>query len=349
MSADDPTPTPPLLPEDSGLHAPGPLLEPLETRRRWTPGRIAIQVAGLLIGLALFAWAISMAMSPKNADAIAALRRAHWPAVALLVVLSAVSIALNGLMFWVVLRPLKRLSPLDTVLTNAIAVFLAILPFKLGLLVRVAIHHRRDGVSFKDTVSWFAAISALALSVLLPLAGAGLWRGTLDALWWVTALGGMTLISAAAVLCGRMSERLPWLARLSLGSWRIVRHPGAVIAHAGFRIADIAVLAGRFLVAATIAGQTLAFDDAVLLATVYFFLSAVIPTGNLGFREMGVTVLAAKTGLEPATMALVALVVTAGETSASFGLGSLAWLRLRPDRLIGRRGADPLTPRRSTT
>lgn len=323
---------------DPGLHVtPLPLPQPLEAKRRWTPGRIAVQVVGLLIGLALFAWAISMALSPKNADAIARLRSAQAWQIAALFGLSAVSIVLNGLMFHVVLTPLRRLSRLDVVLTNAIAVFLAILPFKLGLLVRVAIHHKRDGVPLKDMVAWFAAISALALAVLVPMAGAGLWRGELDALWWVVSVGGVVSISAMAIACGRLSERWPLLAKLSLGSWRIVRHPAPVIGHGAFRVMDISVLAGRFLIAATIAGQTLGVDDAVLMATVYFFLSAVIPTGNLGFREMGVTLLASKTGLDVPTMALIALVVTSGETLSALVMGMAGWLKLRPERVLGAR------------
>ncbi len=321
---------------DPGLHVtPLPLPQPLEAKRKWTPGRIAVQVVGLLIGVALFAWAISMAMSPKNADAIAKLRTAGaWQIVALFG-LSAASIVLNGLMFHVVLTPLKRLSRLDVVLTNAIAVFLAILPFKLGLLVRVGIHHKRDGVPLRDMVAWFAAISALALAVLVPLAAAGLWRGGLDIWWWVVSVGGIVSISVLAIACGRFAEKWPLLAKLSLGSWRIVKHPAPVIGHGVFRIADIGVLAGRFLIAAAIAGQALGLDDAVLMATVYFFLSAVIPTGNLGFREMGVTLLASKTGLDVPTMALIALVVTSGETLSSLVIGAAAWVKLRPERVLG--------------
>lgn len=329
------------MPESSGQPDPGlhvttlPLPQPLEAKRKWTAGRIAVQVVGLLIGIALFAWAISMALSPKNADAIAKLRTASVWQIAALFGLSAVSIVLNGLMFHVVLTPLRRLRRIDVVMTNAIAVFLAILPFKLGLLVRVAIHHKRDGVALKDMVSWFAAISALALAVLVPLAGAGLWRGGLDAVWWIVSVGGIVSISAMAVMCGRWAERWPLLAKLSLGSWRIVKHPEPVIGHGLFRVADIAVLAGRFLIAASIAGQALAVDDAVLMATVYFFLSAVIPTGSLGFREMGVTLLASKTGLDVPTMALIALVVTSGETLSSLVMGTVGWVKLRPERVLG--------------
>jgi len=322
---------------DPGLHVtPLPLPQPLEVKRPWTLGRIAVQVAGLLIGIALFAWAISMAVSDENKDALAKLRSAQGWQVAALVGLSVASIVLNGLMFHIVLTPLKRLSQLDVVLTNAIAVFLAILPFKLGLLVRVGIHHKRDGVSLRDMVSWFAAISALALAVLVPLAAAGLWRGGLDIWWWIVSIGGVVSISTLAVVCGRLSEKWPLLAKLSLGSWRIVKHPAPVIGHAAFRVMDVTVLAVRFIVAAAIAGQSLDIDDAVLMATVYFFLSAVIPTGNLGFREAGVVLLAQRTGMDKSTMALVALVVTSGETISALVMGAIGWVRLRPERVLGR-------------
>ncbi len=343
--SDEPRPTDPQA--DPGLHIThAPLPEPLDERRRWSPGRIALQILGMVIGLALLGWAVSLAMSDENAAALKHIRNASPGPVALLALLSATGIILNGLMFWIVLRPLHRLSALDTALTNAIAVCLAVLPFKLGLLVRVTIHHRRDGVSLKDMVAWFAAISALALAVLVPLAAAGLWRGRLDTLWWLTSAGGIVAISAAALACGRLSEHHRWLARLSLGSWRIVRHPAPIVAHGAFRIADIGVLSVRFVVAAAIAGQSLGFSDAVLFATVYFFLSAIVPTGNLGFREMGVALVASRTGLDAPAMALIALIVTAGEWGTSLVLGSIGWLRLRPDRLLwGRRKkVKPISP-----
>jgi len=335
--ADDPRSAPER--PDPGLHIThAPLPEPLDERRRWSPVRIVLQILGMAIGLALLGWAVSLAMSDENAAALKHIRNASPGPVVLLALLSATGIILNGLMFWIVLRPLHRLGAIDTALTNAIAVCLAVLPFKLGLLVRVTIHHRRDGVSLKDMVAWFAAISALALAVLVPLAAAGLWRGRLDALWWLTSVGGIVVISAAAVVCGRLSEHHRWLARLSLGSWRIVRHPAPVVAHGAFRIADIAVLSVRFMVAAMIAGQSLGFSDAVLFATVYFFLSAIVPTGNLGFREVGVALVASRTGMDSSTMALIVLIVTAGEWGMALLLGSIGWLRLRPDRLLWGRG-----------
>lgn len=326
-------------PDPSGLRAPAnPVIEEMSLRRRWTPGRIALQSAGLIGGIGLLVWAVRLSMSEENARSVEAMRSAPASEVLLLIGLSLASLVLNGLMFWVTLRPVHRLGAIDTILTNSIATFLSILPFKLSLIMRVLIHHRRDGVRFKVLVGWVAAMGALGVAFLGPLVAAGLWRGRMDALWWLATLGGIAAGCIAAVTLGRWSERAGWLARLSLGSHQIVRHVSAVMGHAALRSADVAVLAGRFLAAAMIVDAPLPIEQAVLLSTTYFLLSVVTPAGTLGFREMGVAALGLSQGLDERSVALIALVVTGAEVLVSGGMALIAAVRLRPDRLLARRG-----------
>lgn len=322
-------------PQSQGLQSPGATpLGALEGPRGWSTGRIAVQCAGLLIGIALFAWAVSLALSDANQASWDAIRSAEARVVAAMIGLSLFSLVLNGLMFWCTLLPLRRLAPLEVVGVNAIATFLSLLPFKVGLATRVLIHHRRDGVRFREIVSWIAAMGALALAVLLPLTAAGLWRRDLDILWAVGAGGGILACNVAGVALGRLAEARPWLARLSLGSWRIVRLPATVIAHLALRLLDVAVLAGRFLVAAAIAGVTLPPDQAVLIATMYFLLSVLAPAGTLGFREGGVAGLAILLGYDESSIVLIALIVSAAEIAAAGALALPAAVVLRPDRLL---------------
>lgn len=322
-------------PQNTGLSASAGLLQrTMNPRRRWTPARLVLQSLGLAIGIALLAWAVRLSMSEDNAASLDAMRAAPPTEVAALAALSIVSLILNGLMFWVTLRPLHRLAALDTVLTNSIATFLSILPFKLSLITRVLIHHRRDGVRFKLLVGWVAAMGALGLAFLAPLVLAGLWRGALDTLWWITALGGIALGCLAAVTLGSLAQSKPWLAALSLGSHQIVRHHDAVLGHALFRGLDVIVLAGRFLAAAAIVDQPMPIDQAVLLSTTYFLLSVITPAGTLGFREMGVAAVAFARGLDESAVALIALVVTGAEVITSGALALVGAVRLRLDRLL---------------
>jgi hypothetical protein len=322
-------------PAKEGLHAPtGPLLEQMDLRRKWSPARIAMQIAGLILGLALLAWTVRLSMSEENARGIAAMRAAPTGELIALFALTLASLVLNGLMFWIALRPIHRLNPFDTILTNAISVFLSILPFKLSLLARILIHHRRDGVRFRILIGWVAAVGAMAISILAPLILAGLWRKQLDALWWMTVIVGIAVGSLAAVVLGRISINVPWLRTLSLGSYLIVQHPQAVVGHGVFRILDVAVLAGRFLAAAAIINHVMPLDQAILLSTTYFLLSVVTPAGTLGFREMGVAALGIAQGYNENAVALIALVVTGAEVIASGVIALLGAIRIRPDKLL---------------
>lgn len=322
-----------------GLHTRGrSVLEVASTRRRLSGRRLALQLLGLVIGAALLVWVVVLASSDNNAQSFEALRAAPGELVFALVGLSVVSLVLNGLMFWLVLLPLARISLVETILVNAIATFISILPFKLGLVTRSLIHHRRHGLRFKIIFPWMAALGALAMSVLTPLALAGLWRQGLDAWWWTTVLAGVALGGGAAVVLGRLAERVHALRVLSLGAHAIVRHPSAVIQHAIVRLADMAVLSVRFLVAASMIGLTLDVEQAMLIATTYFTLSILTPAGTLGPREMGVAALGfAQEQPIADQLALVALVVSAGEILSAAALGAIGAAKIRPDRLLAER------------
>lgn len=333
-----------------GLHTPGPLLDTIEQPRRWTPSKIAAQVIVTLGCLGLLGWAMTVAFSADNRERLEAMRDAPlWMPLAL-IGLSALGIVLNGTMFWQVLLPIRRLGFLEVIGVNAIATFLSILPFKLGLVVRGMIHHRRDRMSFRDIIAWFAAMSALGAGTLGPVALASLITIKINALWWVIGVGGAVAASIAAVVLGRLSDRSKTLARLSMGSCRIVRHVSAVAWHFVIRTADVAVLVARFAVAAMIAGYALPIDQAILFGTTYFMLSVISPSGTLGWREGIITALAAgiatRGDVDAArdAVALVTLTVTAAETLTSLVMGAAAWIAIRPDRYFTRRTDPPETP-----
>ncbi len=320
-------------------HEPGlrrthsPLLTPLSTRGRFTWGRIAFQVIGMAIGIAVFIWAVRLVLAPENQEQLRALTSAPPREIALLALLTAAGVCVNGALFWIALRPLRKLPLTDVIAVNAIATFLSVLPFKLNLLTRVLIHHRRDHVPFRDLIAWLGAVAALGLAGLIPLAGASVWRGTLDPLWWAAAAGGLVAFGALAVWLGRLSADHKWLATLSLGSWRIVRHPTPVVASLGVRLVDVALLAGRFLVVASIIGVDLTASHAVILATLWFALSVAAPTGTLGYRE-GLLVVVGSGGLDAGAVATLALGVMVAEVVVSGALAIAGALWLRLDRLF---------------
>lgn len=322
-----------------GCLAPAPPLRPASGRGR---RGFLLQVIGFAVGAAMFAWALTLALDAENRGRLAAVADAPIALLGLLAGLTAASIVVNGLIFWTAARPVHRLRILNTVAVNAIATFLSILPFKLNLITRVLIHHRRDGMAARDLIAWLAAVAALGLAVLGPLAAATLWRGELDALWWSIALGGTALLAGVAVGLGRAGASTPVLARASLGSWRIVRHPSVVVTCQMLRLADVALLAGRFLAVAAIMRAAapespidLTIDRAVLLATAWFALSVAAPAGTIGYRELGAAGVGALAGMGDA-IAPVAILLTATETivSGAAALPSAALLRVHA--LVGR-------------
>ncbi len=333
----------------SGLRSPRGALAMLESPRRFTPLRIAVQAIGFLIGVALLVWCVSLALDKADAEQWERLRRAGFGPAALLLGLTVFTVALNGAAFWMTLLPLRRLKLIDLIAVNAIATFLAYLPFKLGAMARVLIHRRRDHLPFREIIAWMAGFSALSLATLLPLVIVGGLRPRIDATTVALGLGGVVAANGLGVALGRLSERWAWLAALSMGSWRVVRNPGTVGACMLAKLSDIAVHVARFTVAASVLGIDLSLDRAVLFALAYFLLGVLSPVGMVGIREGGLVIGgAALFALDEAArenLARLVLLVSASEVVAiiPLALAGAAWLRV--DRLFfGLRDRSGVSP-----
>jgi len=309
----------------------------IDPDRPFSPLQATLQVIGGLIGMALLVWALVIVFSEENRAQLEKAMNAPARLTGAIVALSLLSIILNGLMFWAVARPIRRLHPLSVIGVNAIATFLSVLPAKLGLAVRGLVHHRRDGMPLRDVVAWLAAMSALGLAALIPIGAVSRWRLELDWVWFSLAIGGVIATHALGVLLGRLCERglfKGMLAKLSLGSWRIVRHPGPVAAHGLLRVMDLGVLAGRFLIAAAILDLYLPADQAVLLGAMFFFFGVIAPAGTLGTREVAVAAIGVAIGLPEGPVYTAVLIVAAVELATSFVFGLIASLWIRPDRIL---------------
>lgn len=153
--------------------------------------RITAQILGFLIGLALLVWCISTALKKENRESLSKLADASPAQIALLIGLSLIVMLASGAVFRQTLLPIKKLPMLEVQAVNAIACLLALLPFKLSVIFRVLVHNRRDGVPILTIGAWFGAVAAVILCVLIPILGAGIWRGGADVLWFITAAGGI--------------------------------------------------------------------------------------------------------------------------------------------------------------
>ncbi len=324
---------------DPGLATPrgGPLgeMEHASGAGRWDGLRITLQIIGALIGLGLAYWAITLAFGGDNHESLERLKQASLGAIAGLLGLTAITITLNGVLFWVALRPLQGDEPVRlsrVVLINAIPTLLAILPFKLGFVVRIGLHHRLDGLSFKTLVAWMGAFGGLTLACMVPAGAVGLIAE--GALWWALLVIGPALGLGALCVAARVAMRWGLLHRLMLGAEGVLTDPRALVTTYALRMVDIGVQGTRFALAASVVGVALEPEHALLLGASYFLVVAVAPAGALGVAEMVTATIAMAVGLDQGTFALVALVVSGSHYAGAFLLALPSAIVLRVDRVL---------------
>ncbi|MGV6815339.1 MAG: lysylphosphatidylglycerol synthase domain-containing protein [Phycisphaerales bacterium] len=326
---------------------------------------VLAQGIGFLLSLGALGWAVRVALKEENRQQLAKLSQATAGELFMLMALAAISVAFNGLLFWVVLRPVRRLRPTDVIATNAISTLLAYLPFKLSIVARFVIHNRRDKIAILTIGAWIVAVTFLILAVLGPIVLASFLLKEINPAWWAISLigsGVCTLIGSliARWLSGEIgTQRVARLlgifrnnfgqritssdayARVHLGFDMLGNLPAAMLGNL-FRVLDLLSYAMRFYVAARVLELPISAADSLLLGASYFLIGLVSPVGMLGTREAGTIAIASMVGISSAAIAenpdgqapivVAVLFVTAIESvvnlaCAGFGV---AWLRLRP-------------------
>ncbi|MEL7473965.1 MAG: hypothetical protein AAGK04_11670, partial [Planctomycetota bacterium] len=291
---------------------------PRASRLRWL-----VQIVGFGIGVGLLAWCARVALSDSHRAQLERLEDASAGAIAGLLGLSVAILLINGLAFWIMLRPVRRLEPVGVIATSCIATFLALLPFKLSIALRVLVHHRRDGVPLMLIGGWFGALGVVFIGTIALVAGIAYARArfsldtgaTVGAGLGAGILGVIGLLLAARVFradSGR--ERMIALAeRMAIGplgrpvglivrsrsfehlhrAFDMLSHPGAVVGSVVIRLLDVALQSVRFTLAGAVVGVSLDVESAVLLACAHASIGVVSPFGTLGTREAGTLGLAA--------------------------------------------------------
>ncbi len=335
--------------------------------------RIGLQVLGFIVGLGLLGWCVMQAVNPDNRQHLAKLRGADWRLVTTLAGLSAASLLVNGLSFWSVIRPVRRVPMASVIAVNAMATALASLPFKLSVICRFVVHHRRDGVPLLTITTWMGNSLTIMLATLVPILLVSLWKTEVDAAWCAAVLTSIGISASLVIVLARAgsSDRVwawaeNWFGALPAGAsevptsgrWRSVRRlvarfdvlakaregvrmlsfPSGVYGAAGLRVVDITIQAARFVVAARLLEQVMAPADALLAAALYFIVGVASPAGSLGFREAAVLgVHAAGTGdgeSGAGAGSIVVLTVTAVDTLVVVGAAIASGAYLRIDRFF---------------
>jgi Lysylphosphatidylglycerol synthase TM region len=331
-------------------------IEPPPTKRRvWM---ILVQLIGFAGGIGALWWAVRLAMSEENRDQLSRLSDASPIELLALMALATISVGFNGIIFWVLINPVHRLRATDVISTNAIATFLAYLPFKLSVVSRFVIHNRRDKVPVLTIGAWILAEALLMMAVFVPMGVMSWWQQEANLLWWIGSLVSIALATLAGCWVARRlaGERgIDWLAkimgkrltgtdsfaRLHSGFVMLGNTRAAMIANA-FRVLDILAFALRFYVAARVLDLPISPSDSLLLGATYFMIGAASPFGMLGTREAGTIAIASLIGISSAAItedqsgtvpiAATVLFVTAVEAVVNLGCAGfgIAWLRARP-------------------
>ncbi|MFK7885046.1 MAG: hypothetical protein AB8F26_12790 [Phycisphaerales bacterium] len=324
--------------------------------------RNAFQLLGFGIGIALLIWCVRRVLSEENRAALERLRDASAWEILLLLSIAASSIILNGIIFWVIIRPLHKIRLSDMIATNGVATFLSYLPFKISVIARWIVHNRRDGVPSLTIGTWFLVVVGLTAVTITPLglaflrpAGAGWW-------WWLVILLGVAAAHWIAMIVARWVrgeaglrrlQRLRVPTRVLEHDWFHRLHDGAAMAGDGHatwvagaaRLLDVGGFTVRIGIAAGILGVNLTVQDTVLIGLAYFVIGVVSPFGTVGTREAGALALAIGAGVvaaelqESALLTAILLVTVTDALTCFIGAGfGLAWLRA--DRLLTDRGVS---------
>lgn len=326
-----------------------------------------LQAVGFMVGVGLLIWVIAVAFSAENRAQLAKLSDASAGQVLGLLALSSGTILINGLIFWVILLPERRLRVADVSATNALAMLLSYLPFKMGMISRIVVHTRRDRVPVMVVSAWLIAFAVLLFATLSPILGVSLWRRVVD-VWWllesigalVLAVGGIAVASwwfagppglervrkmldPIAFEPGRRALRSERFEQLHAG-FTMLSHPWSVVGATGLRLVDVSVLAARFLVAAAVLGVAMPWQDAVLLGVTFYLVGALSPFGEMGTREAATIGLASAVGIATGSgfegeashhpIWTITLLVSGTESVVRVIAGGFAVLWLRADRLL---------------
>ena len=299
--------------------------------------RLAIQIAGFVIGVGLVLWCIQGALS-GGGEGWTKLQAADPLLVAGMLGCSLVSLLVNGALFWTTIRPVRRERFWALQGINFTSGLLNYAPIRLGLFSRFLYHMRVDRMSLLFLLGWFAVVTIAMAAVLGASVLATLLNPALDLVWGLVFLSPLLLLIVV----------LPWLAsfrivtRFTKGGEAMLRHRGWFTAGLILRTIDLGMWTLRIALAASILDLELATGD-ILIVAVAALVTAMNPLGRIGYREAAVRLLAgylaAPTGggdLD-STFAALAILESVSEAAVTIPCGVIAFLWWYPAIRKGRR------------
>jgi hypothetical protein len=266
---------------------------PRDTPKRPSRLKIAMQVAGFVVGCALVVWCAQRAFAKGGAGLDKLWNAEPW-LVAVLLLSTLGSIACSGYTFWAIVRPIRRFGIVEMQAVNLMASLFNYAPVRLGLFLRCLFHWRVERMPGTDIAAWIVGVAIVTLGTLGSAIAAGLVQIpagrselALDWMWFATYAACIVAGSALTIFVCRR----PVLSRFLKGGERALNDPSALAGGLAFRTIDVAMWSLRMWAAAKIVGVSLNPAQAALLAGVAI-LGAGNPLGRIGWREALVAVVA---------------------------------------------------------
>jgi hypothetical protein len=310
--------------------------ETVRTAGLLTPRKIAVQLTGFVIGILLLGWCVSIAMKGGGLERLA---DADPRLVVALAACSVVSLFVNGVSFWLVIRPVQQIRFWSLQWINLVVAVLNYAPIRLGLIARVAYHVRIDRMPLLRIGAWLAALGYTLALTLGACIAATIIRPAFDLLWAALLVGQLVL--GGLLTWAVMGQSI--VTRFGRGMEQMIGRPACLWGAIALRLVDIGAFVGRMACAVAILDLPLATPDVLLLGFAALALS-LNPLGRMGFREIAVAFVAARlVSPEAATldlesdMATLALVESAGEALVFIPLGAIALLWFRATWIRGPR------------
>jgi hypothetical protein len=311
-----------MVPQGSTMTSPPPARTLDDIRKRMlSPKRVIIQLVGFLIGLAFVLYLVKIAFLgdtdwSKIQDASPGL-------IAGLLLMGLTGTVLDGLVFWGILRPYRKLKVMEVQGANMTASFLNYAPIRLGTVFRIVYHARVDKVPLIPIFAWFAAITVTTVACMGSVVTATLLMGEPGAGWSVVL--GLMLLGSGAAIWGL--ARIPAIKKRAGGIDRMFGDHRALVAGLLGRLLVLSSGCLRMGIAAEILGIPLGSSEVIMLSVAALMLSF-NPLGRFGWREATVAMVTAQfaagsLGGEDvnAIAAQLALIESAGEALVVVPLG----------------------------
>jgi hypothetical protein len=317
----------------------GPRIRHADARGIDPPGRLARRLIGAVLGVLLLGaavWAV-LAQRPVLDDAIGSLRHAPPALVCAALALPLVSWLATSVTFWLLSGRYARVPARDMAMLIGASWLLNHLPFRPGMIGRVAYHRKYHGMAIRDSVRVMIsamALSGVSLGLLLIVAIA------------VSRVEAGAVQGACLTLPSAIAAIVAVAARAAGASWW--REVAALAA----RSVDMLTWVGRYAIVFALIGEPLKLEHVVAVTAVCQIATVVPITGNgLGLREwaVGLTLAAvAAPGLreQAAAVGLAGdLLNRAAETMLAVPVGlTCSWLLARKVRGAARGSEGSCAP-----